>query len=188
MKFTRSSVLPEIIIIEPAVFTDGRGHFLETYQAQRYLDHGIPAGLVQDNMCYSVQGVLRGLHYQVGSPQGKLVWVVRGEVFDVAVDIRKGSPTFGKWAGVTLSSDTYTQIYIPEGFAHGYCVTSKIAILAYKCTDYYAPEEERGIRWNDPSLEIKWPVQEPILSDKDGAYPTLENLPVTNLPTLVKNP
>jgi dTDP-4-dehydrorhamnose 3,5-epimerase len=187
MKFVRSSVLPEIMIIEPDIFRDDRGHFLETYQAQRYLEHGIPASLVQDNLVYSTRGVLRGLHYQLGRPQGKLVWVVQGEVFDVAVDIRQGSPTFGKWTGATLSSDKYPQVYIPGGFAHGYCVSSEIAIVAYKCTDYYVPKEERGIKWNDPSLGIKWPVDEPILSDKDATHPTLESLPAEELPIFEPN-
>lgn len=187
MKFERSSVLPEIIIIEPDLFKDNRGHFLETYQAQRYVEHGIPERFVQDNLSYSGRGVLRGLHYQIGKPQGKLVWVVQGEVFDVAVDIRRGSPTFGKWMGVTLSSDKYRQIYIPEGFAHGFCVTSETAIVVYKCTDYFAPKQERGIRWDDPSLGIEWPVAEPVLSDKDREYPTLEEMPVEDLPAFEAN-
>lgn len=187
MKSTRSSVLPEIIMLEPDVFADQRGHFLETYQAGRYLEHGIPANFVQDNIVRSERDVLRGLHYQLGRPQGKLVWVVQGEIFDVAVDIRKGSPTFGKWMGVMLSSDKYLQVYVPQGFAHGYCVTSETAIVAYKCTDYYAPKEERGIIWNDPALGIEWPVREPIVSDKDATYPTLEDVPPLDLPTFEQN-
>ena len=182
MKCTPSSVLPDIIIIEPDIYKDARGHFLETYQTQRYLDHGIPDRFLQDNISDSGKGVLRGLHYQLGRPQGKLIWVVLGEVFDVVVDIRRGSPTFGKWMGMTLSSKEYQQVYVPKGFAHGFCVTSEKALLVYKCTDYYAPAEERGIRWNDPTLGIQWPIEEPILSEKDGGYPDFENVSVNDLP------
>ncbi|MBE9580331.1 MAG: dTDP-4-dehydrorhamnose 3,5-epimerase [Proteobacteria bacterium] len=182
MKVTSSPALPEVIIIEPDVYRDERGHFLETYQAGRYFQYEIPSSFVQDNLSFSGRGVLRGLHYQIGKPQAKLVWVVQGEAFDVAVDIRRGSPTFGKWVGITLSSEKYRQVYIPEGFAHGFCVTGEYVILAYKCTDCYAPKEERGIRWDDPSLAIEWPVATPILSDKDGAYPTLKEIPPEELP------
>jgi len=183
MKVTRSSKLPEIIIIEPDVFGDNRGKFMETYQAQRYQHCGIPERFVQDNASYSSKGVLRGLHYQLGQPQGKLVLVAQGEIYDVAVDIRKGSPTFGKWEAVMLSSENHKQIYIPEGFAHGFCVTSETATVSYKCTDYYAPKEERGILWNDPLLKIKWPVDYPALSDKDSQLPTIEILSAKELPS-----
>jgi dTDP-4-dehydrorhamnose 3,5-epimerase len=182
MKFTGATVLPEIILITPDVYRDERGHFFETYQARRYANHGIPDNFVQDNVSHSTKGVLRGLHYQSGKPQGTLVWIVQGEVFDVAVDIRRGSPTFGKWVGMTLSSQQYSQIFIPKGFAHGFYVTSETAIVMYKCTDYYFPHEERGIRWDDPALAIDWPTADPILSRKDRLYPSLKNTPQNDLP------
>jgi dTDP-4-dehydrorhamnose 3,5-epimerase len=182
MKSTPSSILPEMVIIEPDVHGDVRGHFLETYSANRYAEHGITATFVQDNISHSTQGVLRGLHYQLGKPQGKLIWAVQGDVFDVAVDIRRGSPTFGKWVGITLSSEEYNQVYIPAGFAHGFCVISQTATLQYKCTDFYSPEEERGIRWDDPSLAIEWPVTDPILSNKDSAYSFIGEITPEELP------
>ena len=183
MKFTPFPTLPDVILIEPDLYQDARGSFMETYQAVRYGQHGVPSTFVQDNLSYSAcRGVLRGLHYQLGRPQGKLIWVVQGEVFDVAVDIRRGSSTFGKWVGVTLSSEKHHQLYIPEGFAHGFCVTSETAVCLYKCTDYYAPTEERGIRWNDPSLKITWPVSAPLLSEKDKVYPTLHSIQDVDLP------
>ncbi len=182
MKVMRTEELPEIIIIEPDVFKDDRGCFLETFQAQRYLENGIPERFVQDNVSYSEKGVIRGLHYQLGRPQGKLVWVAQGEVYDVAVDIQKGSPTFGKWVGVELSSEQHRQVYIPQGFAHGFCVKSETAIVVYKCTDYYAPKEERGLRWDDQLLNIGWPTRNPIVSEKDNAYETLENISDKDLP------
>ena len=174
--------LPEILVIEPDLFRDDRGYFLESYHGQRYRENGLPGKFVQDNLSFSKQGVLRGLHYQLGVPQGKLVWVVQGEVFDVAVDIRKSSPTFGQWVGLTLSSRNVRQVYLPEGFAHGFCVTSETALFAYKCTDYYAPQEERGIRWDDSSLGIQWPISRPIVSKKDGEYPELKNISAGDLP------
>ena len=176
-------ILPEVIIFEPKIFRDNRGHFLETYHKQRYHINGLRIRCVKDNLSYSKRGVLRGLHYQLGRPQAKLVWVVQGEVFDVAVDIRVGSPTFGQWSWLTISSTNYRQIYIPEGFAHGFCVTSEAAIFAYKCTDYYAPEGERGILWDDPSLGIDWPISEPLLSNKDRSFDSLQNIPIEELPT-----
>lgn len=182
MKFKTSSVLPDVVIVEPDVFGDARGHFLETYQAESYARHGIPASFVQDNVSLSTIGVIRGLHYQLGQPQGKLVWVAFGEVFDVCVDIRQGSPNFGKWFGITLSSDSPKQVYIPEGFAHGFCVTSEKAVVMYKCTDYYAPEEERGIRWDDPFLNIEWPAPNPVLSEKDSRYLILDEVAQKDLP------
>ena len=182
MNISPHSALREILIIEPHLFQDGRGHFLESYHRQRYQGHGLPERFVQDNISFSKKGVLRGLHYQLGVPQGKLVCVVQGEVFDVAVDIRRGSPTFGQWVGMTLSSSDYKQVYIPEGFAHGFCALSETALFTYKCTDYYAPQEERGIRWDDPSLGIVWPISNPILSDKDRAYPTLCDVAANDLP------
>jgi len=174
--------IPGLLLIEPAVFSDERGFFMETYHASRYASFGIPDRFVQDNHSKSAKGTLRGLHYQLGSPQGKLVRVTNGEVFDVAVDIRKGSPWFGKWIGVYLSAENKHQLYIPEGFAHGFCVTSDSAEFQYKCTDYYEPAEERGIIWNAPDIGIEWPVKEPLVSDKDRRLKCLadmaDNLPV----------
>ena len=182
MKFTPSEVLPEVIIIEPDVYRDDRGFFFESYQREKYVQHDISMAFVQDNISFSKRGVLRGLHYQLGNPQGKLVLAVSGEIFDVAVDIRKDSPTFGKWTGITLSSDNHLQVYIPKGFAHGYCVLSEKAYIMYKCTDYYAPFEERGILWNDTSLNITWPVAEPILSERDRSLPGLKNIDEYDFP------
>jgi dTDP-4-dehydrorhamnose 3,5-epimerase len=158
------------VIIEPAVFGDSRGFFLETYQVQRYLDQaGIDHPFVQDNHSRSAKGVLRGLHYQKTKPQGKLVRVVRGEVFDVGVDLRKDSPTFGCWQGVWLSEDNHRQLWLPPGLAHGFVVTSESADFEYKCTDYYDPEDEGCLIWNDPHVGIEWPLENPLLSDKDKA-------------------
>ena len=159
--------LSGVLVIEPTVFEDARGFFFESYHYKRYVEHGITATFVQDNHSRSVRNTLRGLHYQVNPGQGKLVRVVVGEVFDVAVDIRFGSPTFGKWFGTFLSAQNKKQMYIPVGFAHAFCVTSEVAEFEYKCTDYYSPKDERGILWNDPDLAIDWPVTEPILSEKD---------------------
>ena len=168
--------IPGLLLIKPKVFEDDRGFFMETYHAERYAEHGLPTDFVQDNHSSSAKGTLRGLHYQLGRPQGKLVRVTKGEVFDVAVDVRRGSPHFGKWIGVTLSAENKHQFYIPEGFAHGFCVTSESADFLYKCTDYYAPEEERGIIWNDPDISIDWPIKEPILSGKDSSNNCLKDL------------
>lgn len=181
MKVSETS-LPGVLLIEPRVFRDGRGLFWETYHAERYANLGIPTGFVQDNSSRSVRGTLRGLHYQLRRPQGKLVWVTRGEVFDVVVDIRRGSPHFGRWVGVTLSGEAPRQLYIPPGFAHGFCVTSKFADFAYKCTDVYVPDDERGLLWNDPEIGIQWPIAEPLLSDKDRGFPTLKKVPPHDLP------
>ena len=182
MKFTTSDLLPEVIIIEPEVYRDDRRFFFESYQREKYLQHDISMAFVQDNISFSKRGVLRGLHYQLGNPQGKLVLAVSGEIFDVAVDIRKGSPTFGKWTSVTLSSDNHLQVYIPKGFAHGYCILSKTAYIIYKCTDYYAPFEKRGILWNDKSLNISWPVDEPVISERDRNLPGLTNIDEHDFP------
>jgi dTDP-4-dehydrorhamnose 3,5-epimerase len=159
--------IPGVIIIEPDVFGDQRGYFMELWNQRRYAEAGLDVNFVQDNLSYSTRGVLRGLHFQNPNAQGKLVYVLQGEVFDVAVDIRVGSPTFKKWVGVTLSSENKRQFYIPEGFAHGYCVLSETALFAYKCTDLYDPSAEGGIRWDDPGIGIDWPVNKPILSNKD---------------------
>ena len=159
-----------LLIVEPKVFRDSRGMFYEVYSENRYKEHGMPS-FTQDNHSISKLGVLRGLHYQVNPGQGKLVRVTRGEVFDVAVDIRKQSSTYGKWWGLLLSEKNNLQLYIPVGFAHGFCVLSESAEVLYKCSDYYSPENERGILWSDPDLAIDWPVKDPILSEKDAAYP-----------------
>lgn len=174
--------LPGVLIIEPDVFGDARGYFMETWQQARYAQAGLPGNFIQDNLSFSTRGVLRGLHFQNPNAQGKLVFVLHGEVFDVAVDIRAGSPTFGQWVGVTLSSENKRQLYIPEGFAHGFCVISETAIFAYKCTDFYNPAAEGGIIWNDPDIGIDWPIERPVLSQKDSVYPRLKNIPREHLP------
>jgi dTDP-4-dehydrorhamnose 3,5-epimerase len=165
--------LPGVVVIELDVYRDARGFFVETYHAGKYPAFGIDAPFVQDNHSRSVRGTLRGLHVQVTRPQAKLVRVVAGEIFDVAVDVRRGSPTFGRWAGLTLSAETFRQLYIPGGFAHGFCVVSEVADVEYKCTDVYDPDAEIGIAWNDPSLGIPWPVEQPRLSDRDRAHRTI---------------
>ena len=164
-----------LLTIKPKIFADPRGMFYEVYSENKYEEYGIPC-FVQDNHSVSKKGVLRGLHYQVNPGQGKLVRVTRGEVFDVAVDIRKQSPTYGKWWGLSLSETNNFQLYIPIGFAHGFCVLSELAEVLYKCSDYYSPENERGILWNDPDLAIDWPVKDPILSEKDAVYPLFSEL------------
>lgn len=165
--------LPGVLIVEPDVFEDPRGFFFESYSLQKYAEHGITDTFVQDNHSLSTRGTLRGLHYQTAPGQAKLVRAARGAVFDVAVDIRHGSPTFGQWVGVELSGENKRQLYIPVGFAHGFCVTSEVAEFLYKCSSYYAPTLERGIAWDDPDLAIAWPVTDPILSDRDRRHPRL---------------
>jgi dTDP-4-dehydrorhamnose 3,5-epimerase len=162
-----------VLIVEPTVHADGRGFFLETYHADRYRSHGIPGPFVQDNHSKSSAGTLRGLHLQLTHPQGKLVRVIEGEIYDVAVDVRRGSPTFGRFVGVTLSDANFRQCYIPSGFAHGFCVVSPIAQVEYKCTDLYDPADEIGIAWNDPTIAIPWPIADPLLSSRDRRHPTL---------------
>jgi len=179
---------PGVCLIEPQVLTDPRGFFMETWQAERYRQVHIPGPFVQDNYSYSTRAVLRGLHYQLKHPQGKLVSVLQGEVFDVAVDIRRGSPTFGGWMGEFLSGDNHRQLYIPPGFAHGFCVLSEAAHFFYKCTDFYAVGDEYGLRWDDPALNTDWPVPEPLLSEKDRHYPTLATLPPEYLPVFEVSP
>ncbi|CUH94485.1 dTDP-4-dehydrorhamnose 3,5-epimerase [Propionispora sp. 2/2-37] len=174
--------LPEVFIIEPKVFGDARGFFQETWQRMRYEDIGIKEPFVQDNLSFSTRGVLRGLHYQNPNTQGKLVSVVQGEVFDVAVDIRRGSPTFGEWVGVHLSGENHRQLWVPPGFAHGFCVMSDTVYFTYKCTGLYNPAAEGGILWNDPEVGIEWPLQEVILSDKDKVYPQLKDVKPDRLP------
>jgi dTDP-4-dehydrorhamnose 3,5-epimerase len=171
------TALDGCIIIEPKVFGDERGFFMETYQADRYRDEaGIKEAFVQDNHSRSRKGVLRGLHFQRTHPQGKLVRVVSGEVYDVAVDIRQGSSTFGQWEGIVLSEENKRQFYVPPGFAHGFLVLSDVADFEYKCTDYYNPNDEGAIAWNDPDIAIQWPLSDPILSDKDNIAPFLKDL------------
>jgi dTDP-4-dehydrorhamnose 3,5-epimerase len=174
--------LPGVLLIEPEVFGDQRGFFIETYSESRYREAGIPATFVQDNHSRSGKGVLRGLHYQLLQPQGKLVWVIRGRVFDVAVDVRRGSPFFGHWAGAILDDRNHRQFYVPPGFAHGFCVLSDQVDFVYKCTDYYHPQSEQGILWNDPAIGIEWPGLEMTLSDKDISSPTLAEMPPEKLP------
>ena len=174
--------LEEVFVIEPRVFNDKRGFFFETYQRERYAEFGIKPDFVQDNCSYSVQGTLRGLHYQHPRPQDKLVQVLQGEIYDIALDIRRGSPTFGQWAGAYLSDQNKRQLYIPEGFAHGFYVRSDIAYFAYKCTDYYHPESERGIIWNDPVLNIQWGCKEPLISEKDGLFPSISSINYKDFP------
>jgi dTDP-4-dehydrorhamnose 3,5-epimerase len=168
LKFVPTS-LPDVLLIEPKVFPDERGFFLESYQKRNFSEAGIPFEFVQDNHSKSCQGVLRGLHYQIRQPQGKLLRVIAGEIFDVAVDIRKHSPTFGKWFGTYLSAENKQMLWVPIGFAHGFYVTSLEAELLYKTTDYYAPEWERSILWNDPTINIQWPLKDgsPSLSARD---------------------
>jgi len=163
--------IPDVILIKPRVFGDERGFFLETWQEKKFAEAGIDARFVQDNHSHSTKNVLRGLHYQIKQPQGKLVRVTSGAVFDVAVDIRRSSPTFGQWVGVELSAENHHMLWVPPGLAHGYLTLSEQADFIYKCTDYWAPEHERTIIWNDPTLAIGWPTQigEPQLSSKDSA-------------------
>jgi len=170
------------LLLEPRVFHDDRGAFLELYHEQRYLEAGIADSFVQDNLSISRQHVLRGLHLQHPHGQGKLVTVLDGEVFDVAVDVRRGSPTFGRWAGVRLSAESMRQLWIPPGFAHGFLVLSGRALFSYKCTQPYMPAEELTIRWDDPAIGIEWPVASPVLSAKDATAPTLAELPAGRLP------
>ena len=174
--------LKGLLVLEPDCFGDQRGFFMETWQKERYCELGIGEEFVQDNLSYSEHGILRGLHYQKPQGQGKLVFVIEGEVYDVAVDIRKGSPTFGKWAGHYLSGDNKRQLFIPAGFAHGFCVTGEKALFAYKCTDYYNREAEKGVIYNDPDLGIKWPVETPVISDKDRELPRLKDINSDDLP------
>ncbi len=185
MKVTETT-LPGVCIIEPAIFGDQRGFFQETYNQAKYSEFGIPESFVQDNHSRSRRGVLRGLHYQLIQPQGKLVSVVRGEVFDVAVDVRKGSATFGQWEGVILNDTNHRQLFVPPGFAHGFCVLSDEVDFVYKCTDYYHPASERSILWNDPRLNIDWPLKEDevSLSEKDKFALPLSEMDSSDLPAL----
>ncbi len=173
--------LEGVLLIEPRVYGDARGYFLETWHERRYREAGIPGPFVQDNLSFSRRGAIRGLHFQNPSAQAKLVYVLEGEVFDVAVDLRRRSPTFGRWFGIRLSAENKRQLYIPVGFAHGFAVLSETALFAYKCTDFYAPEHEVTLLWNDPDLAITWPVEQPVLSEKDQRGKRLRDLPPEKL-------
>jgi dTDP-4-dehydrorhamnose 3,5-epimerase len=170
------TALPGVLVIEPAVFGDDRGFFLESFHAERYREAGIDETFVQDNHSRSRQGVLRGMHFQRTHPQGKLVRVSRGSIFDVAADVDPSSPTFGQYVGVTLSDENHLQMWIPPGYAHGFCVLSDVADFEYKCTDLYYPNDEAGVLWSDPDLNIQWPVTAPLLSAKDLTLPLLADL------------
>lgn len=176
------TAIPDVKLIEPKVFGDDRGFFMETWQSERYASLGISGPFTQDNLSFSQKGVLRGLHFQNPNPQGKLVYVLQGEVFDVAVDIRVGSPTYGKWVGYILSADNKRQLWVPEGFAHGFCVTSETALFAYKCTDYYNPYGEMSICWDDPDIGIDWPITDVSLSEKDSSAFLLRDIDSEKLP------
>jgi dTDP-4-dehydrorhamnose 3,5-epimerase len=176
------TALPGVVVIEPKVFGDSRGFFLETFSAARYEAAGVSGPFVQDNLSFSARGVLRGLHIQHPHAQGKLVSVLSGEVFDVAVDVRVGSPTFGKWVGERLSGENRRQLWLPPGFAHGFVVTSAGALFAYKCTAYYRPETELSLRWDDPRIGIEWPMSDVTVSAKDAAGALLDAVPLDRLP------
>ncbi|MDX9701974.1 MAG: dTDP-4-dehydrorhamnose 3,5-epimerase [Candidatus Auribacterota bacterium] len=175
--------LPGVFILEPKVFHDKRGYFMEVYHETRYNEIGILPRFVQDNHSRSQKNILRGLHYQLEHAQDKLISVIRGAIFDVAVDIRRGSPTFGKWIGVELSCSNNRQLFVPKGFAHGFCVLSDNVDVLYKCSDYYSPQDEGGVLWNDPDIGIRWPVDDPVLSPKDLAYSRLKDIPAERLPS-----
>ena len=176
------TAIPGVIVIEPQVFRDARGFFLESYHQAQFIALGVSDLFVQDNHSCSRRGTLRGLHYQLRHQQAKLCRVIRGEVLDVAVDIRRGSPTFGKWTSATLSAENMRQIYIPRGFAHGFAVRSEVAELLYKCSDFYDPASEHGVHWSDPQLAIDWGIGDPIVSAKDSRYPRLAELSTDLLP------
>lgn len=178
--------LPGALIIEPRVFGDSRGFFYESYHEAKFQQLGIEARFVQTNVSRSSRGVLRGLHYQWPQPQGKLVSVLEGEVYDVAVDIRRGSPTFGQWTGVMLTADNHRHFWIPEGYAHGFCVLSESAVFTYQCTALYEQTADRAIRWNDAAIGVDWPLSEPLLSDKDAKAPLLADIAPDQLPAWVE--
>jgi len=171
-------------LVDLDVFGDNRGFFLESYQKKRYAEYGIDIDFVQDNRSYSRKGVLRGLHYQAKHPIGQLIYVIRGKVFDVGVDLRKKSPTFGKHVAYTLSADKPQQLYLPPGVAHGFCTLADKNEILYKCSEYYYPEDETGVLWRDPDIGIDWPVRDPLLKDRDEAYPLLKDVVESRLPQL----
>ena len=174
--------IPGVVVVDPAVYPDERGFFTETFHAEKYAANGIPAHFVQDNYSHSNRHVLRGLHYQRNNPQGKLVYVIHGEIMDVIVDMRKGSPMFGKWEAVLLDSESHRQVYVPEGCAHGFVVLNDEADVMYKCTNLYSPKDDQGLLWSDPDLAIDWPTQTPSLSPKDAVLPLLKDTPEDTLP------
>ena len=180
-----STAVPGVLIVTPVVRSDARGSFVESWQQARYAEAGLPTRWVQDNVSHSARGVLRGLHFQHPFGQGKLLTVLNGEILDVAVDVRRGSPTFTRVVSVVLSGENRRQLFVPAGFAHGFLVLSDVAIVHYKCTEYYRPELERTVAWNDPALEIQWPIAEPILSPKDAAAPGLHAFSSDALPAFV---
>lgn len=180
MNITRFEI-EGLLLIEPKVFGDARGFFVESWNERRYREAGIAGAFVQDNLSFSRGGTLRGLHFQNPAAQGKLVYVLQGEVFDVAVDIRRSSPTFGRWHGVTLSGENKRQFFVPPGFAHGFAVVSETALFAYKCTEFYAPQNEATIAWNDPDIGIQWPMVNPVLSEKDQRGQRLKDVPPEKL-------
>jgi len=180
----RELTLPGVLLIEQKAFHDPRGFFMEMHHQQKYRDIGITQSFVQDNYSHSLHNTLRGLHYQLKHPQAKLITVLRGTIYDVAVDIRRGSPTFGKWVGQTLADTCLQQLYIPTGFAHGFCVLSEEADVLYKCTDLYSPEDDHGVLWCDTDIGIQWPLAQPSLSTKDGRLRKLSEIPPTELPAL----
>lgn len=184
MKFVAAASLPGVILIEPLLFEDGRGFFMEMYHKEKFSEGRIPEVFVQDNLSRSEIGTLRGLHYQLDRPQGKLIWALEGEIFDVAVDIRQQSPTFGKWHSTILSGKNKRGIYIPPNFAHGFCVLSDAAVVFYKCTEFYSPSHERAIRWDDPTLSIDWPILAPSLSEKDKRAKFLKDAELPSLEQL----
>ncbi|WP_199100158.1 dTDP-4-dehydrorhamnose 3,5-epimerase [Dyella sp. ASV21] len=179
------SPLPGVLVVEPRVFDDDRGCFYESYNEARFQEAGIRVNFVQTNVSRSSRGVLRGLHYQHPAPQGKLISVLAGEVYDVAVDIRHGSPTFGQWTAVMLTESNYRHLWVPEGFAHGFCVVSDTATLMYQCTTHYDASADASLRWDDPALAIDWPVRDPLLSPKDQRAPLLAEVPPGRLPGYV---
>ena len=181
MKVTPTN-LKGVVIVEPDVYGDHRGFFLESYQQQRYQETGIDVPFVQDNISFSLRHTLRGLHYQYPKCQAKLVQALQGKIYDVAVDIRRGSPTFGQWTAAVLTSENHRQLFIPEGFAHGYCVLSETAQCLYKCSEYYSPRDEGGIRWDDSQLEIEWPIDDPVLSERDQGLACLDAMDPDRLP------
>lgn len=180
-KFIKTAI-PGVVLVEPDTYRDERGFFMETYHQTRYAEGGIEYLFVQDNHSHSRKGTLRGLHYQLKHSQAKLIYVSGGEIFDVAVDIRRGSPTFGKWVGAHLTEENSRQIYVPKGFAHGFYTLSETADVIYKCTDFYAPGDEYGILWSDPDIGIEWPEKNPLLSKKDSRNTRLSEIPEDLLP------
>ena len=175
MKFKKLDI-NDVVLIEPIQHNDSRGFFMESFRSDLLIEFGIKSDFIQDNIVHSSRNVLRGLHYQKNNPQDKLIQVIEGEIFDVAVDIRPHSKTYGKWVGEFLNSDNKNQLYVPSGFAHGYCVISDRAIVHYKCSDYYYPNDQNGIIWNDKELNISWPIKNPEISEKDSKLPTLQKM------------